>query len=107
MGGRDQVMDVEDKISLAWAASEQFSVFSITDNQGLLERATVWDRFIRQTSLSGLLDTSGRGVYLTHLLSNLMLASVQPGKRTRIAVFFYPGAMRQPKPISVQMALED
>ncbi|HBF33608.1 TPA: hypothetical protein DDW35_03495 [Candidatus Sumerlaeota bacterium] len=107
VGGKEQVIDVEDKICLHWAAGEQFSVFSITDNQGLLERATVWDRFIRQTSLSGLLDTNGRGVYLTHLLSNLMLASVRPGKCTRIAVFFYPGSMRQPKPISVQMALEE
>lgn len=103
-GGKDQPLDLEDRVDLEWASGENFGVLVVTDNQGLLERPTIWDRFIRQTSLTGLLDTSGRGIYLTHLLSNLMLITITPGKAARIAIFFCPGSARQPKPISVQFS---
>jgi anti-sigma regulatory factor (Ser/Thr protein kinase) len=99
----DEPFDLQDQIVLEWGIGEDYSVVAITDNQGLLSRRTIWDRFTRQINLTGLLDTNGRGIFLTHLLSKLVLITVRPGLHTRVAVFFGPGSTKQPKPIGIQV----
>ncbi|NQU42707.1 hypothetical protein HQ520_05445 [bacterium] len=102
-GASDAPFDAADVITVEWASGDEYSMLAVTDNQGLLSRHVVWNRFLRQTSMMGLLDTNGRGTYLTHLLSKLVLITVLPGQRTRVAAFFSAGSAKGPKPISIQV----
>ncbi|MFP4380797.1 MAG: hypothetical protein ACLFUS_09890 [Candidatus Sumerlaeia bacterium] len=99
----DTKLDTRDVLELSWAVGDDYSMLSVMDNRGQLSRQAVWDCFLRQTNLSGLLDTSGRGLYLTFLLSKMLLVSVKPGEKTQVVVFFGPGASREAKPLSIQM----
>lgn len=102
-GDEEEHLEPQDQVICEWHLGETFSVLSIQDNMGLLARHEVWDRFDRQLSLSGLLDTSGRGLYLTHLLCRMMTITIQPGKKTQVNLFFCPGESREPRPISLQV----
>jgi hypothetical protein len=101
--GNEEPFDVQDQVVVEWGIGENYSAIAITDNQGLLSRQTIWDRFVRQINLTGILDTSGRGIFLTHLLSKLVLITVRPGVHSRVAAFFGPGSSKPAKPISVQI----
>lgn len=78
----------DERLEVAWGLDDEQAALSVSDNRGLLSPAVVWDRFFRQTSLRGLLDTNGRGLYLAHLLSRLLLVSVAPGRSTQVTTVF-------------------
>ena len=100
----DQPFQKHGEIRLDWAVSDNLSALAVTDNQGLLSQKDVWDRFFRQTSLTGLLDTNGRGLYLAHLLSRQVLVTITPGSRTQIAVFFSQNLEKdEEKPVSIRV----
>ena len=77
-----------DEVTVEWGIEEHFSALAITDNRGLLTPDNVWNSLFRQTSLEGLLDTSGRGIYLMYLHSHELLLTVAPGRRTPVVVLF-------------------
>jgi hypothetical protein len=102
-------LDEEDTVTLEWAVWTDpltgrpgYGALGMTDNQGLLAPARIWDRFYRQTSLRGILDTNGRGLYLVHLLARLLLVTVWPGQRTQVVALFDPANPNQEKPILVR-----
>ena len=90
MSHADTPFDASEELQVQWASRPDLGALAVIDNQGLLSPHVVWDRFFRQTSLKGLLDTNGRGLYLAHLLSQLLLVTVVPGVRTQIATLFLP-----------------
>ncbi|MBN1865695.1 hypothetical protein JW916_00230 [Candidatus Sumerlaeota bacterium] len=100
----EKAFDVHDEIHVEWAVDRDLAALSITDNQGLLAPRAVWERFSRHSSMEGLLDSRGRGLYLTHLLSRQILVTIAPGMRTQIAVFFAPGPVESEKPIGIRVA---
>ncbi|HUT25785.1 MAG TPA: hypothetical protein VM492_15720, partial [Sumerlaeia bacterium] len=102
-GNGGEAFDDEDMIEVAWAGDDEMSVLAISDNRGFLTPSVVWDRLFRQTSLTGLLDTSGRGLYLVHLLSHMLLVTIRPGQRTEVSAFFVAGPEREESPISVRV----
>lgn len=76
--------------------------FSVMDNAGTLSVKTVLAKLERQYNKEGLYDDSGRGLYLTRMLSSMMLVNIQPARRTQIMVLF--DAVRKtdrPKPLLV------
>lgn len=102
-------LDEEDTVSLEWAVWQDpatgrpgYGALGMIDNQGLLAPARIWDRFFRQTSLRGILDTNGRGLYLVHLLARLLLVTVWPGQRTQVVAVFDSASPNQEKPILVR-----
>jgi hypothetical protein len=104
------LLDSEDEVCIEWTtcsnlqdAAQSHGALAISDNQGLLAPHVAWERFFRQTSLKGLLDTNGRGLYLVHLLSSLMLINIWPGKRTEILAFFDPVPQGTDRPISIRV----
>lgn len=104
------LLDAEDEVCIEWTtcpnpqdATQTCGALAISDNQGLLAPQVAWERFFRQTSLKGLLDTNGRGLYLVHLLSSLMLINIWPGKRTEILAFFDPVPQGTDRPISIRV----
>lgn len=100
---RERVLPEGQALEVSWFASPTFAGFQVTDRKGKLNRVEVWERFIRQVSLEGLLDTAGRGLYLAHLLTRMLLITVIPGRETRVAAFFAPGESATARPISVQV----
>jgi hypothetical protein len=98
----ERPLESTEEIIVEWGVTEAIGALAVSDNRGLLSRQDVWDRFYRQTSLTGLLDTDGRGLYLAHLLSRQVLVSIAPGRRTHIAVFFGPAAKNE-KLISIRV----
>jgi hypothetical protein len=102
-GNGYEAFDEEDVIEVTWAGDNEMSVLAISDNRGFLAPSIVWDRLFRQTSLTGLLDTSGRGLYLVHLLSRMLLVTIRPGQRTEVSAFFGAGSEREESPISVRV----
>jgi len=99
----DEPLKPDEEVFLEWTTGEEAGALAITDNQGLLSRQDVWDRFFRQTSLTGLLDIDGRGLFLAHLLSRQVVVTIAPGRRTQIAVFFSPDPPENEKLISVRV----
>jgi len=104
------LLDSEDEVCIEWTtypnpqdAAQTYGALAISDNQGLLAPQVAWERFFRQTSLKGLLDTNGRGLYLVHLLSSLMLINIWPGKRTEILAFFDPVPQGTDRPVSIRV----
>lgn len=102
-------LDEEDTVTLEWAVRTDpatgrpaYGALGMIDNQGLLAPARIWDRFYRQTSLRGILDTNGRGLYLVHLLARLLLVTVWPGQRTQVVAVFDPASPNQEKPVLVR-----
>ncbi len=103
-------LDSEDEVCVEWttfrpASAEEngCGALAVADNQGLLAPQVAWERFFRQTSLKGLLDTNGRGLYLVHLLSSLMLINIWPGKRTEVLAFFDPVPQGTDRPVSIRI----
>lgn len=99
----DEPFGAHEEIVVEWAVTGECGAISISDNRGLLSQQDVWDRFFRQTSMAGLLDTDGRGLYLAHLLSRQVAVTIDPGARTRISVFFEPESDGKDKLISVRL----
>ncbi len=104
------LLDSEDEVCVEWTTylnpqdgSQTSGALAVSDNQGLLAPHVAWERFFRQTSLKGLLDTNGRGLYLVHLLSSLMLINIWPGKRTEILAFFDPVPQGTDRPVSIRV----
>ena len=103
-------LEERDEITVEWAVHRNprgkkadYGALSIGDNQGLLAPHMVWERFFRHTSLKGLLDTNGRGLYLVHLLSCCLAITIWPGIRTETTAFFSPGLVNEEKPISIRI----
>jgi CheY-like chemotaxis protein len=95
--------DEDDEIAVQWCRCDKsHGLLVVSDNRGKLDPNVVWDRFYRQVSLTGLLDPTGRGLYLVYLLSGLTMITVTPGRHTQLAVLFGPGSKDRDNPISIQ-----
>ncbi|MFW5870775.1 MAG: hypothetical protein ACOCVL_03810 [Candidatus Sumerlaeota bacterium] len=101
-------LDADDQILIEWATEDPdngapYGAICVMDNQGVLAPGQIWRRLFRQSSQRGLLDTSGRGVYLTHLLTGLMGITVWPGQWTETIAFLTPAYSNEERPISVRV----
>lgn len=62
--------------------------FSITDHAGTLSIQTVLNKLERQANREGLLDESGRGLWLSRLMSARFVVNIERGKRTQFVALF-------------------
>jgi len=101
-------LDENDQVCVEWACEDTengigYGAISVCDNKGLLAPGQIWKRLFRQSSQRGLLDTSGRGVYLVHLLTGLFSITIQPGQWTEVTAFITPAVSNEQRPISVRV----
>jgi len=68
--------------------SEKYGV-SITDSQGTLSRHTVLYKIDRHIRGEGVLDDSGRGIFMSRIFADRMIINIDPGKKTEIIIFNY------------------
>jgi len=73
--------------------------FAVTDSAGSLPTDVALSKLERQMDHSGLLDESGRGLYLARIMSSRLIINVEHGKRTQvIALFDEAKPVDRPKP---------
>ncbi len=87
MGAFDR-LDRGDQIRVEFGADKRFLGCSVTDNQGALDVGTVMKKIERQITQEGILDESGRGLYLTRTLSDKMIVNIHPNVATQIVLLF-------------------
>lgn len=69
-------------------ADEKTIGLAIIDNQGSLRRDKVLEKLERQLGEKGLLDQTGRGLYLTYSMSGRLIFNLDPGKATELVLLF-------------------
>lgn len=84
-------LDPEHRIVLSFAGAEDLSVIEIRDSGGRLRADRVRRILGRQFNGEGLLEESGRGLFLAFTIGHLLCFDLSPGKSTRIRVYFRDG----------------
>ena len=80
--------DQGDEVEVRFGADSDSIAISIADNQGRLRRDTILEKLERHLNVQGLLDESGRGLYLIHSLAGRVIFNLHRGKMTEITVVF-------------------
>jgi hypothetical protein len=101
-------LDEVDEVLVEWACEDlengvPYGTICVRDNKGILAPGQIWKRLFRQSSQRGLLDTSGRGVYLAHLLTGFFGIAIRPGKWTEVTAFITPAVSNEQRPMSVRV----
>jgi CheY-like chemotaxis protein len=68
--------------------NEKYGV-SVMDQQGKLSKETILYKIDRHINAEGILDDSGRGIYLSRILSDRLVINIDPGKKTEILILNY------------------
>ncbi len=76
-------------ISISCAIDNEKYGVSITDNQGTLSKNTVLYKIDRHIRGEGVLDDSGRGIFMSRIFADRLIINIDPGKKTEIIVFNY------------------
>lgn len=85
--GFTQLEDGE-SVRIEYGSDGLVAGFSVTDNAGTLATRTILNKLERQLNREGLYDESGRGIYLTRMLSSQYVINIERGKRTQSVVLF-------------------
>lgn len=103
-----QGLDKGERIRIEFGSNDRVAGFTVTDNAGSLPVATIINKLERQFNRDGLLDTSGRGLYLSRMLTSRFVINIDPGKRTQvIALFDDRRKTDRPKPFSINLIGDD
>jgi len=81
-------LEAREKVRIEYGNSAQLAGFSVTDNAGSLRVHTILDKLERQLNREGLFDSSGRGLYLSRMLTTAFIINVEESKRTQIVALF-------------------
>jgi CheY-like chemotaxis protein/anti-sigma regulatory factor (Ser/Thr protein kinase) len=76
----DQVVEV------CFGKDEQKLGFSVSDHSGRLTKEIVLRKILRAMSQDGVLDTDGRGLFLTRSFSDRFIINIKPKEKTEIIV---------------------
>ncbi len=68
--------------------SEKYGV-SVLDNQGSLKKDTIMYKIDRHLSTEGILDDSGRGIHMSRIFADRLIANIDPNKKTEMLLFNY------------------
>lgn len=86
--GAFERLDRDEIIRVEYGANRRYVGCSVMDNQGTLDETTVMKKIERQITKEGLLDESGRGLYLTRTLSDKMVVNIHPHVATQLILLF-------------------
>ncbi len=81
-------LDENEKVTIEYGHCSAFAGFTVTDNAGALSPETVFKKLERQFSKDALFDESGRGLYLSRMLSSCFVINIEEGKRTQMIALF-------------------
>jgi anti-sigma regulatory factor (Ser/Thr protein kinase) len=87
MGAFDR-LERGEQIRVEYGANKHYLGCSVRDNQGTLDVTTVMKKIERQITQEGLMDESGRGLYLTRTISDKMIINIHPQVATEVILLF-------------------
>jgi len=76
-------------ITITCAIDDEKYGVSIADNQGTLSKNTVLYKIDRHIRGEGVLDDSGRGIFMSRIFADRLLVNIDPGKRTEMIILNY------------------
>lgn len=82
-------LESHETITVEYGSDERSFGFTVTDSGGLLTPNVIIEKLRRQVTLEGLLDESGRGLYLSHALADKFIINIEKQKRTQTVVVFF------------------
>jgi hypothetical protein len=96
----------DDGIWIQWGADERTIAVAVSDNRGALTRDRILSKIERQVTIKGVLDESGRGIYLIHALAARAIFNLRPGRLTETVALFPRkadgwGDLGSPRPILI------
>jgi YesN/AraC family two-component response regulator len=68
--------------------NEKYAV-SVLDQQGKLSKETILYKIDRHINAEGILDDSGRGIYLSRIFSDRLVVNIDPNKKTEVIIINY------------------
>lgn len=101
--GAFEAFERGETVAVEYGSDSRFIGFSVTDNQGTLDVDTVMAKMERQISLEGLMDMTGRGMYLTRSLADRMIVNLEPRRATQIILLFMNRHDAQAKPLYINV----
>lgn len=98
----------EESVEVAHGSDSQSIAVCVTDNQGRLRGGTILGKIERHLSAQGVLDQSGRGLYLTYYLSGRALFNIERGRMTQVVALFpsSPSAWNENTPLRPLLIFE-
>ncbi len=106
--GSFKKLDEGEKVRIEYGSSTRMAGFTVTDNSGSLKLRTIINKLERQFNRDGLFDESGRGLYLSRMMSTAFIINLEPQKRTQvIALFDERRRTDRPKPLMINNIGED
>ena len=82
-------LESHETITIEYSSDDRSFGFTVTDGGGLLTPHVIIEKLRRQATLEGLLDESGRGIYISHALADKFIVNIEKQKRTQTVVIFF------------------
>jgi DNA-binding NarL/FixJ family response regulator len=74
--------------------NEKYGV-AISDSQGSLSKETVLYKMDRHIKGEGILDDSGRGLFMSRIFADRLIVNIDPGKKTEVIILNYRSPVYQ------------
>jgi anti-sigma regulatory factor (Ser/Thr protein kinase) len=101
-------LDPGESVRIEYGSDDTRVGFAVTDNAGTLPIRTILSKLERQFNKDGIFDQSGRGLYLSRMLTTKLVINIEKGKRTQVvALFDEHRKSPRPKPFLVNYAGPD
>jgi anti-sigma regulatory factor (Ser/Thr protein kinase) len=81
-------LDAKEKVRIEYGNNARMAGFSVTDSAGSLKVHTILDKLERQLNREGLFESSGRGLYLSRMLTTAFIVNVEEQRRTQVLALF-------------------
>lgn len=88
-----------EEVRIEYGSDRSLVGFTVTDNAGTLTVNTLLTKLERQLTQDAMFDESGRGLYLSRLLTSNLVVNIEQGRRTQfVALFDSSRRTSRPKP---------
>lgn len=85
----DVFLEPEEFVFVTMGADKEKYGVSIMDQQGSLRKETIMYKIDRHIHAEGILDDSGRGIHMSRIFADRLIANIHPGKKTEMVLFNY------------------
>jgi DNA-binding NarL/FixJ family response regulator len=89
------VLQENEYVTLECVIDDEKYGVGIIDHQGSLSKETVLYKIDRHIKGEGILDDSGRGLFMSRIFADRLIVNIDPGKKTEIIVLNYRSPLYQ------------
>ena len=96
-------LDEPEYVHVNYGSDHEKICISIVDNQGTLDKERVLYLIDRHVHAEGILDESGRGIFMSRLFADRIIINIEPKNKTEFIIIFYlePTAFKGYKPLYI------